>query len=79
MPHGSCWCNAPPTWLKGDLKLSDRNFHCDSCGMGIDRDLNAAINTCIRGMTGMGIPEFTPVEIGTLPAGATPVGEAGSP
>jgi hypothetical protein len=27
---------------------------------------------------GRGIPEFTPVEIGALPAMATPVAEAGS-
>lgn len=30
--------------IKSDLKLSDRTYHCDSCGCSIDRDLNAAIN-----------------------------------
>lgn len=29
---------------KQDLKLSDRVYHCDKCGLTIDRDLNAAIN-----------------------------------
>lgn len=29
---------------KSVLKLSDRTYHCDSCGYVIDRDLNAAIN-----------------------------------
>lgn len=26
------------------LKLSERTYHCDNCGLSIDRDLNAAIN-----------------------------------
>lgn len=30
--------------IKEDLKLSDRIFKCDHCGLEIDRDLNAAIN-----------------------------------
>lgn len=29
---------------KEDLKLSDRTYNCDSCGISIDRDLNAATN-----------------------------------
>jgi len=29
---------------KTDLKLSERVYHCDSCGLERDRDLNAAIN-----------------------------------
>ncbi len=29
---------------KEDLKLSDRVYHCDKCGLSIDRDLNAAKN-----------------------------------
>ena len=31
---------------KKDLTLSDRIYHCDACGVSIDRDLNAAINLC---------------------------------
>jgi len=34
--------------IKRDLKLSDRIYHCDVCGLTIDRDLNAALN--IRNM-----------------------------
>ncbi len=30
--------------IKKDLKLSERIFNCDSCGLSICRDLNAAIN-----------------------------------
>lgn len=30
--------------IKSDLKLSDRIYRCDECGLIIDRDLNAAIN-----------------------------------
>ena len=29
---------------KSVLKLSERTYHCDSCGLQLDRDLNAAIN-----------------------------------
>lgn len=30
--------------VKEDLNLSDRTYHCDNCGITIDRDLNASIN-----------------------------------
>lgn len=30
--------------VKTDLKLRDRTYHCDACGLVIDRDYNAAIN-----------------------------------
>ncbi len=30
--------------IKHDLKLSDRIYKCDKCGLEIDRDLNASIN-----------------------------------
>lgn len=30
--------------IKKDLKLSERIYNCESCGLSIDRDLNAAIN-----------------------------------
>lgn len=30
--------------IKKDLKLSNRTYHCECCGLEIDRDLNAAIN-----------------------------------
>jgi len=51
--------------IKHDLKLSDRIYHCDVCGLTIDRDLNASINIRNMGLikVGKGIPEFTPVEI----------------
>ena len=31
-------------WVDEDLTLSDRIFHCEQCGLVLDRDLNAAIN-----------------------------------
>ena len=67
--------------IKHDLKLSDRIYHCNACGLTMDRDLNAAINIRNRGIAkvGRGTPEFTPVEIGALTERATPVAEAGSP
>lgn len=30
--------------IKKDLKLSDRVYQCDKCGLKIDRDFNAALN-----------------------------------
>lgn len=40
-----CW------WVKEDLILSDRIYHCNSCHLDIDRDLNAATN--IKTMAGV--------------------------
>jgi len=53
--------------IKHELKLSDRTYCCDVCGLEIDRDLNAAINICNIGLIKVGkdIPEFTPVESAT--------------
>jgi putative transposase len=53
--------------MKHDLKLSDRMYHCNACGLIIDRDLNAAINIRNMGLikVGKGIPELTPVESAT--------------
>ena len=31
-------------WVDEDLTLADRTFHCQSCGLVINRDLNAARN-----------------------------------
>lgn len=31
-------------WIKKDLTLKDRTFNCESCGVIIDRDYNAALN-----------------------------------
>ncbi|MCL5782717.1 MAG: transposase, partial [Candidatus Thermoplasmatota archaeon] len=71
---------------KRDLDLSDRIYHCDVCGLTMDRDLNAAINIRRKGVekleelrnVGRGTPEVTPVETGALPM-ATQVAETGSP
>ena len=35
--------------VKTKLSLSERVFHCDTCGFEIDRDLNAAINLMVAG------------------------------
>ncbi|MHB1493009.1 MAG: zinc ribbon domain-containing protein [Thermoplasmataceae archaeon] len=63
------------------MKLSDRIYHCNACGLTIDRDLNAAINVLNEGMKqiGRGIPKFTLVEIEALPGRATSVIETGTP
>lgn len=31
---------------KNDLKLKERIYHCEHCGLTIDRDFNAALNLC---------------------------------
>ena len=53
--------------LKKDLKLSDRIYNCDVCGMTMDRDYNAARNIRKMGLIKVGLvqPEYTPVEIAT--------------
>ena len=35
--------------VKAKLSLSERVFNCDSCGLSMDRDLNAAINIRVAG------------------------------
>ena len=35
--------------VKAKLSLSERTYHCDSCGLTMNRDLNAAINICVAG------------------------------
>ena len=35
--------------VKAKLSLSERVFHCDACGLSMDRDLNAAVNIKVAG------------------------------
>ncbi len=35
--------------MKAKLSLSERVYHCDKCGLDMDRDLNAAINIMVAG------------------------------
>ena len=35
--------------VKAKLSLSERVFHCDDCGLSLDRDLNAAVNIQVAG------------------------------
>lgn len=53
-------------WKNKDLKLSDREFICQNCGLVIDRDENAAINIENEGMRirqiGQRLPESTLVD-----------------
>ena len=35
--------------VKAKLSLNERTYRCDSCGLAMDRDLNAAINICVAG------------------------------
>ncbi|MGC8715349.1 MAG: RNA-guided endonuclease InsQ/TnpB family protein [Thermoplasmata archaeon] len=53
--------------IKHDLKLSDRIYRCDVCGLVIDRDLNASKNIKKIGLIKVGLvqSESTPVEIAT--------------
>ena len=53
--------------IKHDLKLSDRIYHCNVCGLTMDRDHNASKNIKKIGLIKVGLvqPESTPVEIAT--------------
>jgi putative transposase len=44
-------------WVKKDLTLADRTFNCDSCGLEIDRDVNAAINLKTAATVGLACGE----------------------
>lgn len=50
---------------KTDLKLSDRTYICDNCGLVIDRDENAAINLSTVGATGIDACGDTSVGVGS--------------
>jgi len=53
--------------LKTNLKLSGCVYHCDACGLAIDRDYNTSKNIRRMGLIKVVLvqPEFTPVEIAT--------------
>ena len=53
---------------KPHMDISERVFCCEGCGFVGDRDLNAAINIKQMGLKdiGQGLPEYTPVETGTI-------------
>jgi putative transposase len=38
--------------VRAKLSLDERVFHCEACGLSIDRDLNAAINLARQGLAG---------------------------
>ena len=50
--------------IKGDLNLNDRVYHCDSCGIAIDRDFNAACNLFkyMKNKIGFGTSKLTIAE-----------------
>jgi len=72
--------------LKINLKLLGRIYHCDVCGLVIDRDYNTPKNIRRMGLIKVGLvrPEFTPVEIATSglrglrPYGGMSAAESGS-
>ena len=37
------------------MSLSQRIFECESCGLVMDRDWNAAINICVEGASSTGL------------------------
>ena len=54
--------------VKAKLSLSERVFHCDACGLVIDRDLNAAVNILVAGSA----PETINAYRGTVRRGGQP-------
>ena len=58
--------------VKAKLSLSERVFHCDACGLSIDRDLNAAINIKVAGSA----PETLNARGGDTSRADTPSGNA---
>ena len=37
-------------YIRETLKLSERIYHCECCGLEIDRDYNASINILRKGL-----------------------------
>jgi putative transposase len=58
--------------VKAKLSLSERVFHCDACGLSIDRDLNAAVNILVAGSA----PETINARGGDTSRADTPSGNA---
>lgn len=54
--------------IKNDLKLSDRIYHCENCGISIDRDYNASLNIEAEALhlVGTARAELTPVDLTAL-------------
>lgn len=54
--------------LKQDLTLKDRVYHCDNCGIQIDRDYNASLNLLsqLEKHIGRVLPKFTPADLTAL-------------
>lgn len=54
--------------IKNDLRLSDRIYRCDKCGLVFDRDHNASKNIKKIGLIKVGLvqSDFKPVEIAPL-------------
>ena len=52
--------------VKAKLSLSERTYRCDSCGLVLDRDVNAAINICVAGSA----PETLNAHGGTVRRGS---------
>ncbi len=48
---------------KSDLTLADRIYHCDCCGLTIDRDLNAAFNILALGLQCLGLVPEKPLSL----------------
>ena len=56
-------------YIKKDLKLSNRVYHCDICGAVMDRDYNASLNLLsliIEKQIGADYPESTPDDLTAL-------------
>ena len=54
--------------LKADLTLKDRVYHCDQCGISLDRDYNASLNLLsqLEKHIGQVLPKFTPADLTAL-------------
>ncbi len=49
-PSSKTCSNPECSWIKQNLKLSDRVFNCSQCALTLDRDLNASINILTQGL-----------------------------
>lgn len=52
--------------IKGEMKLSERTYHCDNCWALLDRDINASLNI-LKEWKSLYTPVKTLIDFNSIP------------